>query len=216
MSLSLVFENSEVLIFNKPTGLSSDIDVSAPETVLTLAQKEWGENCRLVHRLDKETSGLIVVAKSREAAALYMSFFEKRFVTKRYHAVLCGTPQPNTGSWDQSLSDKAEGRSNPQGDGVLISARTDYSVIQNNPFFSLVEFDLHTGRTHQIRRHAVLNRHAIFGDERYGNSKYFEKMYTRYGVRRMCLQSSFIEFPQKAIKVELSVPDSFQALTRSV
>jgi tRNA pseudouridine65 synthase len=92
--------------------------------------------------------------------------------------------------WNFPVSDKAEGRKNPQGLAKdRVEAKTLFKVIKSNSYFSLVEFQLLTGRQHQIRKHAALARHAILGDPRYGEPKYNEKMAKIYETSRMFLHA---------------------------
>jgi RluA family pseudouridine synthase len=129
-----------------------------------------------VHRLDKETSGLILLAASREGFRFFSNQFESRQVKKQYVAILHGRlekPEDNDswGTWEWPLSETAGGRHHPEGPGNLKDSQTRYRVLEHSSHYTMVEIELQTGRTHQIRRHAKLSGHPVVGDARYGSMR---------------------------------------------
>lgn len=192
-ALPIIERSRNWLIVNKPVGISVH---NEKDDIRELLKKQLTprsyQDIYPVHRLDKETSGLLVVATEPETAALLAEQFQNRLTEKRYVAVLRGSmpAQEEWQTWKTPISDKAEGRKNPQ--GLLkdrIEAVTQYRVIKSNKYFSLVEFNLLTGRQHQIRKHSALAKHAIVGDNRYGDRTYNEKMAQIYGHDRMFLHA---------------------------
>lgn len=146
-----------------------------------------------IHRLDKETSGVQLLALSSESARKYSQAFAQRSVQKIYLGIMRGQIIPPEGVWAQPLTDKAEGRKNPAGlTKERIPCETAYRVLQLNPYFSLCELDLLTGRQHQIRKHSALSRHPIVGDDRYGDKKDNDNIARRYQTKRMFLHCSRI------------------------
>ncbi|MCI9607892.1 MAG: RluA family pseudouridine synthase [Muribaculaceae bacterium] len=183
--LDIVYEDDTVLVVNKPAGLvvhpghgnytgtlvnalawhfrdSADYDVNDPRL-------------GLVHRIDKDTSGLLVVAKTPDAKThLGKQFFEKS--TKReYVAVVWGTPEPDsgtvTGNIGRSLSDRLVMDVFPPDSEYGKHAVTHYSVVERFAHVSVVKCVLETGRTHQIRAHMRHIGHPLFNDARYGGDK---------------------------------------------
>ena len=154
--VSAFVEKEEVL--RERTGMDPDFGVS------------------LVHRLDKETSGLILLALTRVTLRFFSKQFESRQVRKRYIAILHGrleTPEGSGswGTWSWALAGTAGGRHNPEGTGRLQESRTRYRVLDHSAHYTMVEVDLLSGRTHQIRRHAKLSGHPVIGDVRYGSTR---------------------------------------------
>lgn len=174
-------EDADLLVFDKPAGLpvhpgtrtSGDLD-----TVLAKCVDAEGERPRLVHRLDKDTSGLLVAAKSKRLAERLGRAFATRAVEKVYLAVLAGVPEPRAGRIDRPLKKVAT----PQGgrmvaadadDPAALPATTVWQVrtVAADGRSSLVEFRPETGRQHQLRVHAALLGHPILGDRLYGDPR---------------------------------------------
>ncbi|KHD89356.1 MAG: hypothetical protein OM95_03890 [Bdellovibrio sp. ArHS] len=170
-----------------------------------------------MHRLDKETSGLLVVATEQETAAALAEQFQTHKAEKMYYAVLRGAMDVSDKwqEWTTPISDKSEGRKNPQ--GLLkdrLEAKTLYKVIKSNQYFSLVEVRLLTGRQHQIRKHAALAKHAIVGDTRYGDPTYNDKMAEIYKTDRMFLHAFQLTLPigGRVQTFETPLPPDFQKM----
>ena len=127
----------------------------------------------LVHRLDKDTTGLMVVAKTDAAAAHLGGQFEERTIRRRYLALVWGEPEPPEGrveGWiGRSPRDRKRMAVRPEGEGKW--AATNYELAEPLGYFALVRFRLETGRTHQIRVHAQSIGHPIFGDTTYGGDR---------------------------------------------
>ncbi|MBX2989017.1 MAG: RNA pseudouridine synthase [Bdellovibrionaceae bacterium] len=165
-----------------------------------------GPKLHPVHRLDRETSGLLLLAKSPKSAAELMSLWNSANVEKIYEAVVEGVIEEDGGVWTWALSDRSEGRQNPQGPrDAQKDARTDFQVLERGPGRSRIECQLHTGRTHQIRRHAALSRHPVVGDGRYGKARADE---------RMALHSRSLTLKWKGIPLswECPPPEEFRRL----
>lgn len=129
-----------------------------------------------VHRLDRETSGMILLAVTREAFRFLANQFESRRVEKRYVALLhgpldCPEGDGARGEWTWPLTKNAGGRDNPEGAGPLLESRTLYHVLDRSAHYTMAEIEPLTGRTHQIRRHAKLAGHPVVGDARYGSNR---------------------------------------------
>lgn len=211
MNLPVLFENQDFMVIDKPTGLSVHNERPGEESVLSLLP----EGVHLVHRLDKETSGILLLAKSKPVAQELSLSFQSRETNKIYVALLRGRLASNVFEWSWPISDKAEGRKNPQG---LAKDRkeslTKGEVISQNKYFSLVRIQIFTGRQHQIRKHAVLAKCPIVGDPRYNEVKFNKKMAEIYSSSRMFLhaeQISFI-FRGQSYNFRLETPKDFLRL----
>jgi 23S rRNA pseudouridine955/2504/2580 synthase len=162
----ILFENPDIIVVNKPPFLSSlDEREGGDINLLRLAKQYW-DDAQICHRLDKETSGAIIIAKNPEAYRLVSIQFEKRQVKKVYHAIIDGThvfenlfidlPILNVGKGNVTIS-RQEGK----------RAETWFNSLRYFKHYTLVECKPVTGRMHQIRIHLATQRASIAGDEMY-------------------------------------------------
>lgn len=173
----IVYDDEDIVVVDKPVGVAAHPAASWDgPTVLgalaasgfTIATSGAAERAGIVHRLDVGTSGLMVVAKSERAYAALKRAFHDREVTKIYHAVVQGHPDPLAGTIDAPI-----GR-HPRSDWKFAVTRegkhaiTHYTTLEAFPRASLLEIKLETGRTHQIRVHMAAQRHPCVGDALYG------------------------------------------------
>lgn len=216
--LPVIEKSKNWLIINKPPGISVHNEAGDVRSILK-KQLHPGtfHDIYPVHRLDKETSGILVVATEQEAAANLSEQFQNHKAEKMYYAVLRGGMDVSEEwqEWAIPISDKAEGRKNPQ--GLLkdrVEAKTLYRVLDSNKYFSLVELRLLTGRQHQIRKHAALAKHAIVGDARYGDPKYNDKIAQIYKTDRMYLHAFRLSLPigGRPQTFETPMPQDFRDL----
>jgi RluA family pseudouridine synthase len=147
-----------------------------------------------VHRLDKETSGAVLLAVTREMFRFFSKQFESRQVRKRYVAILHGrleNPDDNDpwGTWSWALAKTAGGRHNPEGAGHRQDSQTRYRVLDHSAHYTMVEIELLSGRTHQIRRHAKLSGHSVVGDARYGSTSAANYLRRNHGFDRLALHA---------------------------
>jgi 23S rRNA-/tRNA-specific pseudouridylate synthase len=147
-----------------------------------------------VNRLDKEASGIIVLAASREMFRFFSNQFQSRQVIKRYAAILHGllkNPEGNDlwETWQWPLADTAGGRDNPEGSGRRQSSETRYRVLDHSAHYTMVDIELLSGRTHQIRRHAKLSGHPVVGDARYGSTRAANHLKRNFAFDRLALHA---------------------------
>ncbi len=162
-----------MLAFNKPAGLAvqggSGVTQSL-EDLLAAFAKSNGKRPRLVHRLDRETTGVIIAARTKPAAAFFSEAFAGRDAKKTYLAIVCGgAPQPREGEIALALkktSRKGLDVMEIAADGQ--SALTRYRTLAATPEAALVELSPETGRMHQLRAHLAAIGHPIAGDGKYG------------------------------------------------
>lgn len=168
-TLPTLFLDADTLVVDKPVGLASipEGDLTAP-CALHEAQQNVPGRLWIVHRLDKEVSGVLLFARSAAAHRHYCQCFEHRLVEKIYLGLAHGRIEADTGTIDFPLRVFGSGRT-----GVDVaagkSARTDFRVLQRWATATLVEVGLHTGRKHQIRAHFHALGHSLLGDPRYGD-----------------------------------------------
>lgn len=167
----IVAEDEHLVAINKPAGLLTIPAREGNEISLKgLLQQKYG-NIFTVHRLDKETSGLVVFAKHEEAHKQLSQLFEGRDVEKFYQGLVIGKPMKEEGSIEGAIME------HPAKKGVMVINRkgkpshTDYKVLESFKAFSWMQFQIHTGRTHQIRVHMKDLGHPIVCDELYGDGK---------------------------------------------
>ncbi len=156
-----IFENEHVIVFNKPEGMLSvnKGDYNAEQSI-----ENYGE---IVHRLDRDTSGVIIVAKDLKTKGYLQKQFQERKTHKTYYAVVCGHPKQAHAMIDIPLT-----RNLKKPTTFIVSptgreAQTEYTVIAQNEKYSLVELKPRTGRTHQLRIHMAFIGTPILGDKVY-------------------------------------------------
>jgi 23S rRNA pseudouridine955/2504/2580 synthase/23S rRNA pseudouridine1911/1915/1917 synthase len=207
----IIFENDHFIVLNKPSGLLSIPDREGKDPSLKSWLKEKYGNIFTVHRLDRDTSGIIVFAKDESTHQHLSKVFEDRAVEKIYAGIVQGTLTEPKGSMDQPIME------HPTRPGVMVvnkkgkASLTDYEVLEDLGLYSLVQFMIHTGRTHQIRVHMQALGHPIVCDETYGDgrpvlissfkrnyklSKYEEQ--ERPILHRLALHSQSIKFKDAA------------------
>jgi 23S rRNA pseudouridine955/2504/2580 synthase len=200
--VAVLFENNDCMVLRKPAGLA----VQGGEGV-GVSLDRLLEGVYLVHRLDKDTSGLILVARSREAAARFSAIFAGRGLTKRYLAVCAGSPRPPQGIIRLNLEIRGRAKKSetsyrllsrreapvPLGDGA---GKGGSEQAPAGRFFSLLELDLGTGRTHQIRRHLARIGCPVLGDDKYGDFSLNRELRKTMGLKRLLLHASRLVIPE--------------------
>ena len=172
----LIYEDEKVLVFNKPAGLAVQGGSGVSRHVddmLEAWRNKKGEKPRLVHRLDRDTSGVLVVARTRSAAVALTKAFRERDTKKTYWALVKGVPSPKEGRISTYLvkeqtEDGDRMRIAKHGDEGADHAVSNYRQIdQVGQQFAWIEMEPYTGRTHQLRVHAAHIGHPILGDPKY-------------------------------------------------
>ena len=202
MEASIVFEDARLLAVNKPSGVASHggsgISFGAIETLRALRPHE---SLELVHRLDRDTSGVLVVAKKRSALSELQGLLREesggvRRIRKRYLALLLGRMPDGVMSVDAPLhvglrqGGERHVQVSPQGKPSL----SHFQVLERRGGQSYCEVRIETGRTHQIRAHAKHIGHAVAGDDKYGDPDANRRLRDQAGLRRLFLHAASLEF----------------------
>lgn len=203
-----ILKHPDFLVVNKPEGMSCHNDEGS-------LLQTYGKGWHLVNRIDRETSGLVVMTQNGDLQNAIQAALTAG--EKTYFAVLRGNLPVSSEwmEWNFPISDQGEGRATAQGKPTdRKEAKTLYRVTQSNDFFSTVECRLVTGRQHQIRKHSLLAGRPIVGDSRYGNPKDNARIASKYGFQRMALHSWKLSFfwQNQGFNCEAPLPVSFLEL----
>jgi 23S rRNA pseudouridine955/2504/2580 synthase len=192
--IPLVFENDYAMVLIKPAGLSVQGGEGVNVSLDSLLSHQYKPRPLLVHRLDKDSSGLILVAKTKEAAAAFSVLFsggepfrapaDGRGIRKQYLAVCAGSP-PEEGVISLSLDVRGKKR----------ESHTSYRRLALVEDVSLLELTLGTGRMHQIRRHLMLISHPILGDDKYGDFALNRRLRRERGLKKLLLHAFHLVLP---------------------
>jgi 23S rRNA pseudouridine1911/1915/1917 synthase len=229
---TILFENEAFIVIDKPAGFLSIPDREGKEPSLKSWLREKYGNIFTVHRLDRETSGVIVFAKDEVTHKYLSGIFENREVEKQYQGIVVGMLPKQQDSIDLPLLE------HPTRPGVMVVNRrgkaslTGYEVLEELGAYSLVQFRIHTGRTHQIRVHMQALGHPIACDELYGDGRpvYLSGIKRNYKlsrdqeeerpiVSRLALHSQLLRFTDAAGVVhvfEAPLPKDMRALLQQL
>jgi RluA family pseudouridine synthase len=211
--LDILYQDKEMVVVNKSEGVASIPDRRVQSvSLLEMLLARGDGRIYVVHRIDRETSGVIAFAKTSQAHRLLSAQFEARTVEKVYLALVHGVIEADEGVIDKPLWQFGSGRvgvSPQHGRDSL----TEFRVLERFPAYTLVEARPRTGRRHQIRVHLYSLGRAVVGDLRYG-SKAMQSAYPRLMLHALRLT---LDHPSgKRMTFEAPVPESFWATLRTV
>lgn len=224
---SVLYENQDYVLINKPPFISTLEDRHDPDHILSLAKK-WIPDAQVCHRLDKDTSGVLALAKNPEAYRHLSMQFENREVSKTYHAVVDGIHSFQEKSVEAAILKLNDGTVKISKEGK--QALTYFTTKDTYKAHTLVECHPITGRMHQIRIHLRLLKAPITGDEVYGGKPFFVSSVKRGFnlkkeaeeaplIKRMALHAFSLEFAllnHEMVKIEAPYPKDFQALVKQL
>jgi 23S rRNA pseudouridine955/2504/2580 synthase len=210
--IEIIYEDDLCIVINKPAGLAVQGGKGVKVSLDAILAEARQPAPLLVHRLDKDTSGLVLTAKTREAAARFSSLLT-RGIVKQYLAVCLGYPAEKEGTISLELEIR----------GSVKQSRTRYKVIQSacardflpsmeDALFSVLEIELDTGRMHQIRRHLALTGNPILGDDKYGDFAVNKTLHKAAGLKRLLLHAFRLVIPQEGgscLDLRAPVPEYF-------
>ena len=208
IDIDIIFEDNDILVVNKPPNQVVHPGHGNYSGTLLNGLIYHNENLPenrdgrpgLVHRIDKDTSGLLVVAKSDIALTKLSEQFFHKTIDRKYLAIVWGTPLPEQGTIDKYLSRDKKNRmimSVPVDEDIGKTAITHYKVVEKLGYVSLVECELETGRTHQIRAHMKHIGNPIFNDQRYGGDKILKG--TIFNKYKQFVENCFKLLPRQAL-----------------
>ncbi len=216
--LDVVYEDSDIIVVNKPAGMVVHPAPGHPDNTLVNALlyhckgslSDIGGHLRpgIVHRIDRDTSGLVIAAKNNAAHLPLAAQLRDRSLYREYEAVVIGGPKQDSGVVDAPIGRHAVNRKKMAA-GRLTGreAITHWSVLARYPGYTHVRCLLETGRTHQIRVHLAFLGHPVLGDTVYGSKKPFP------GLAGQCLHARRLSFShpvtKKRLDLECPLPDYF-------
>ncbi len=214
MKLDIVFEDESLLIINKEPGICIHPSILHYEDSLSNGVKYYFEKIGLnkkirpVNRLDKDTSGLVIFAKSEYVQECLIYQMKNKIFEKKYLALLQGNLDKNEGIINAPISRKEGSIIERCIDEKGFNSITRYKVIKNYDTYSLVEFTLETGRTHQIRIHSKYIGHPILGDTLYGEKS--------NQISRQALHCFYLSFTHpitsKKLEFKIDLPEDMKKL----
>ena len=227
--INIAYENDDFLAINKPANLSvhNDINLNQDRTLVDLLignkikLSTIGAPIRpgIVHRLDKDTSGIVLIAKNDKAHVELSNLFSDKKITKTYYCLVQNVPKTQKGTINSPIKRHHEERTK-----MTISSHFDakpavthFEVIQNykylDTYYSLLKVNIETGRTHQIRVHMQAIDHPIVADQKYGNQK-TNQDFKKIGLKRQFLHAASLEFDFKNEHhiIETQLPEELQKI----
>ncbi len=228
LHLPILYEDASCFVINKPAGYAVHPGagmVPGEATILHGVAHLFGERSLpftdaavLVHRLDKDTTGCLLIAKSLAAHVALQKQFEERSVDKRYLAVVAGIPAVAKATVDSPIGRSTTDRTRMavHAAGIAREAQTTYEILATGDRSALLLCQLHTGRTHQIRVHLHALGHPVLGDGTYG-SELADRLHDEKNVRSLCLHAWKLAFTSPADgKVHAVVATPPQSFTENL
>ena len=205
----IIDNNDDFVVLNKSSGISVQGGTKSKKNLIDIFTKSeifHGTKPYSVHRLDKDTSGVFIMAKNRETAQLLTSLFRLRKVHKTYLAICNGELEKNSGQWSEELIRYENGKK------IIEKAQTTFKVLDKNSNSTLVEMKPITGRKHQLRKQLFNIGHSIYGDKKY------RSITSDKGINKdLMLHSYQIRFmiKDKKYTYRALIPDYFKKLLKT-
>ena len=214
---NIIYEDNNCLVIDKPYGVASHggsgISIGLIEAIRNFG-KEY-RDCKLVHRLDRNTSGCQLISKKQKFLRICNLLLRERKIKKKYIALIHG-------QWPDDLKlieNKLEKNITISGEKMVKVSKngkdsiTEFKIIEKSKFFTKLSCNLITGRTHQIRVHTSSNNFPIVGDLKYGNREK-DKKFLENDFKRMFLHSSHLEIKDLNLKVSCREPKEFKKIIK--
>ena len=206
----MLFEDDDLLVFDKPAGIAVHRGSGLNFGVIDVLHQTFGTHLELVHRLDKDTSGCLLVAKSPSVGRTLQALFREGKVKKSYRCLVKGHFSRREISCDARLKTQrkdlgqAKTQVDPNGKRARSIFRRLGNYLADDVACAHLEVEIETGRTHQIRGHAAYLEHPIAGDTRYGDQS-FNHHLASLGLSRMYLHASTLDFLHPTQQGRLSI-----------
>ena len=222
--IDIIYEDSDIIVVNKPKGMvvhpaNGNPDGTLANAIMAICKGSLsgiGGEIRpgIVHRLDKDTSGLLIVAKNDKAHVNMSEQIKNHEVKKTYIALVRGIVKENEATIDMPIGRSRSDRKKMAVDKNGRNAVTHIKVLKRYDKYTLLEINIETGRTHQIRVHLSHIGYPIIGDYTYSNGK------NEFGVIGQCLHAKCLEFKHpvtgKEMKLEAPLPDYFENILKKL
>jgi len=202
--LKILHEDDWIIVIDKPSGMAAHTGSGITGgTVVDVVRAYLGPKAERngfaaspAHRLDRETSGVIIVATRRPAMVHFTEVFTQHRAKKKYLVLVKGSLQKTSGLIDLPLQEHQQTAESRERRGVnMQEARTRYTVVCQNSHAAFVECTIETGRTHQIRRHFAAIGHPVAGDAKHGDFAFNRELKAKWGLKRLFLHSTRLEVP---------------------
>lgn len=221
--LHVLLEDDWIVVIDKPSGMAAHTGSGITGgTVVDVIRAYLGPKAERngfaaspAHRLDRETSGCIIVAKRRPAMVHFTEVFTEHRARKRYLVLVKGKLPQKAGLIDLPLSEHQQTAASRERRGVnMQEARTRYQVVCQNDHAAYVTCTIETGRTHQIRRHFAAIGHPVAGDSKHGDFAFNREVKAKWGLKRLFLHAARLEFPHpdggRKTVVEAKLPEELK------
>ena len=220
----VIYEDNDIIVVNKPKGMvvhpaNGNPDGTLVNAILAMCKDSLsgiGGEIRpgIVHRLDKDTSGLLIVAKNDIAHIKMSKQIQDRKVTKKYIALVKGVIAENEATIDLPIARSTKDRKKMGVDPNGKNAITHFKVLKRYDKYTLLELKIDTGRTHQIRVHMSYIGHPIVGDSVYSNGK------NEFDIEGQMLHARYLEFKHpitgEELKLEAPIPEYFESILKKL
>ncbi len=217
--LKILFEDDYLVAIDKPSGMAVHTGSGITGgTVVDVVRAYLGPKgvrndfaASPAHRIDRETSGVLLVAKRRPAMVHFTDVFTNHLARKKYLVLVKGKLQQPSGLIDLPLSEHQQTAASRDRRGVnMQEARTRWKVVRQNSHVAFLECTIETGRTHQIRRHFAAIGHPVAGDPKHGDFAFNRDLKARWGLKRLFLHAARLDFPhpdgKRRVVVEAPLP----------
>ena len=220
--VKILYEDEYIYIINKPAGIITESDFSKENTLVDILKakkinlNKANKRSRdgIVHRLDKDTSGLLIITKTNEANIAFSKMFKEKKITKKYICIVKGVLEKDNAAIDMPIKRDNKVRTKMTLEKGGKEAFTRFKVLKRYKDTTLLEVRIYTGRTHQIRIHMAGINHPVLGDVKYGNLK------NKYGAKRQMLHSEsliFIHpFLNKKMEFKAELPQDFMEVIKRI
>lgn len=220
----VIYEDNDIIVVNKPKGMvvhpaNGNPDGTLVNAILAMCKNSLsgiGGEIRpgIVHRLDKDTSGLLIVAKNDTAHMKMSKQIQDRKVTKKYIALVKGVIAENEATIDLPIARSTKDRKKMGVDPNGKNAITHFKVLKRYDKYTLLELKIDTGRTHQIRVHMSYIGHPVVGDFVYSNGK------NEFDIEGQMLHARYLEFKHpitgEELKLEAPIPEYFESILKKL
>jgi len=217
---SIIYHDKNLIAINKPSGLAtqggSGIEISVDDFLPCLKERNFATNAQLIHRLDKDTSGILLIAANKEVAEFLTLAFKNKTIEKTYLAMVDGIIKKPQGTISIALKKKFVSKNEkvyPDLEGK--EAVTNFKLLQQFNDFAMLELKPITGRTHQLRVHCKEIGHAIINDIKYGGKEVLRKNISNH----MCLHAYKIKIKDyfgKELEITTNLPEFITKFVKKI